>query len=185
MPTFGAKWFDAEVWKHASKWEKWVAQKIMELSDHELSVEYAGFGAGISDRIEVERTEEEMAKAPFDLLVKKDGKELAEIEVAADRKYTWVLSTKIPTRADKVERAKNKEIRCYMVYVLTLETPPLVLWLPFEKVAEGRKKGNFVEDRTGTPIMIVSNYYVPREQWKKGLESLVQELQTKERKMKS
>lgn len=176
MPTFGAKWFDAEVWKHASEWEKWVAQKIMELSEGSLSVEYIGFGAGISDRIEAERTEEEMAEAPFDLLVKKDEKRIAEVEVAADRKYTWILSTKIPTRADKVERAKSKEIRCYMVYVLTLEKPPLALWLPFEKIAEGQKKSGFVDDRFGTPIMIVRNYYVPKEQWNKRLESLVKEL---------
>jgi hypothetical protein len=171
--------FKDEVWKHSTKWEEWVKEQIETLSNGKLSVELAGFGAGVSGRIKDERTDEEMSEAPFDLLVKKDDKEIAEVEVAADRKYTWVLSTKIPTRADKVERAKNRERDCYMVYILTLERPPLALWLPFEEIAQfGKKRERFVEDRMGRIITLTKNYYVLKEQWKKGLERLAQKLQT-------
>lgn len=177
--TRSANAFKDEVWEHSTKWEEWVKEQMETLSNGKLSVELSGFGAGVSGRIKDERTEEEMSKAPFDLLVKKDNKEIAEVEVAADRKYTWSSSRKIPTRADKVERGKDKEVACYMIYILTLEKPPLALWLPFEEIAElGKKREGFVEDRMGRIITLTKNYYVLKEQWKKGLEGLVQELQT-------
>ncbi len=176
--TSGARAFKDEVWEHAAEWEEWVKEQIETLSNGELSVELSGFGAGVSGRIKDERTEKEMSEAPFDLLVKKDDKEIGEVEVAADRKYTLALSTKIPTRADKVERAKNRETECYMVYVLTLEKPPLALWLPFKEIAkpEYEKPPRFVEDRKGRIITLTKNYFVPKGQWNKGLASLVREL---------
>lgn len=176
--TRSAGAFKDEVWKHAAIWERWVRDQLETLSEGELSVQLSGFGAGVSGRIKDERTEEEMSKAPFDLLIKKDNTEIAEVEVAADRKYNWALSRKIPTRADKVERAENRKLSCYMVYVLTLEKPPLPLWLPLKEIGEYKKRSSFVEDYKGRTTTLVSNYYVSKEEWNKELKSLVKELKS-------
>ena len=181
LRTEGGRWFSDEIWKYSSTWEQFVVLRLNQLfekeNENKFSIEFTGFGAGVSGRIKDDRTDKEMAEAPFDLLVKKDNVKVAELEIAADRKYTWNNSHVIPTRADKVERAKGKPLPCFMVYVLTREDPPRVLWLPFNKIAaEGKEKSQFVEDVSGTPIMAVSNYYVRKEIWNIGLESLVSEL---------
>jgi hypothetical protein len=187
--TRSADAFKDEVWKHAAIWEGWVKYQIETLSEGQLSVNLSGFGAGVSGRIKDERIEEDMSKAHFDLLIRKDLRQIAEVEVAADRKYNWALSHKIPTRADKIERAKTRELPCYMVYVLTLEKSPLALWLPLKEIGTyGKPRSSFVENRKGRAITLTKNYFVPKEQWNKGLESLVKELTSllgKERKPKS
>lgn len=176
--TSGGRWFDPEYWKHAEKWERWVAEQIISLSEGEFTIKYAGFGAGKPEKIKDERSDEEMAEARFDLLIKRNGQEVAEVEVAADRKYTWTTSHHIPTRADKVSRAEMRTLPCFMVYILTLEKPPKALWLPLRDIKEiaGETDSRFVKDRTGTPIMIAKNYFVAKEKWNIGLQSLVEQL---------
>src|SRR3990170_3539179 len=88
LKTEGARYFSDEIWKHSSDWEQFVALQLMQLfekeNENKFSIEFTGFGAGVSGRIKDDRTDKEMAEAPFDLLVKKDNVKVAELEIAAD-----------------------------------------------------------------------------------------------------
>lgn len=174
QPTKGAKNYTEKDWENSTFWENWAQHKVIKLSKNTLSVERAGFGTGIPGGVEDHRSDEEMANAPFDFTVKKDDVEIAQLEVSGDTQYTYDESRVILTRADKPERAVKKPVPCFMIYVLTQEpNHPKPLWLPFETIiAKGIKRTTYNrkigEDQT--------NYWVTKEVWNIGLESLVSTL---------
>lgn len=173
-----AQYFTDEDYRRASKWERYVASKIMDLSDYRFKVEFTGFGAGVSEKFEDKRSETEQAKTPLDLLIKFNGKPLAVVEVTGGQKRTWEQSRFFPIAAHKINRARKQPLPAYIVYLLTKEVPALEFWLSTETIAMF-EHGDMTVYLHGSPVTI-DNHKVPKHEWNRGLEGLVNELQERE-----
>lgn len=173
-----AQYFTDKDYEHADKWERHVADRIMELSDYRFKVEFTGFGAGVSGKFEDKRSETEQAKAALDLLIKFNDKPLAVVEVTTGRKRTWEQSRFFPIATHKINRARKQPLPAYIVYLLTKEDPALEFWLLTETIATF-EHGDMMVYIHGEPVSI-DNYVVPKHEWNRGLEGLVNELQQRE-----
>jgi hypothetical protein len=169
-----AQYFTDRDYELADKWERHVANRIEELSDHKFKVKFTGFGAGSPEKFEDKRSEMEQAETPLDLLIKFNDKPLAVVEVTTGHKRTWEQSRFFPIAFHKIDRAKKQPLPTYIVYLLTKEAPAMEFWLSTETIAtfEHRDMTVYIH---GNPVTI-DNHVVPKHEWNKGLESLVKEL---------
>ena len=173
-----AQYFTDKDYEHADKWERYIADRIVGLSDFQFNVKFTGFGAGNSTKFKDTRTETEQTKAELDLLIKQKDKSIAIVEVTTGRKRTWEESKFFPIATHKINRVRNQPLPAYIVYLLTKEVPALEFWLSTETIATFEHKDMTVYIH-GEPVTI-DNHIVPKHEWNKGLEGLVKELQQRE-----